>query len=40
MATVAESPGTVNFDQALTDTRTLWREAVTTVAERAKATLP
>jgi len=40
MATVAESPGTVNFDQALTDTRAIWREAVTTVAERAKATLP
>jgi len=40
MATVPESPGTVNFDHTLTDTRALWREAVTTVAERAKATLP
>src|SRR6266849_9870031 len=40
MATVAESTGTVNFDQTLTDTRAIWREAVTAVAERAKATLP
>src|SRR5262245_27846261 len=40
MATVAESSGTVNFDQHLTDTHVLWREAVATVAERAKAMLP
>src|SRR6266849_2629721 len=40
MATVAETTGTVNFDQTLTDTRAMWREAVNTVAERAKATLP
>ena len=40
MATIAETTGTVNFDQTLTDTRALWREAVTAVAERAKATLP
>src|SRR5262249_50809858 len=40
MTTVAETTGTVNFDQTLTDTRAIWREAVTTVAERAKATLP
>ena len=40
MATVTESNGVVNFDQTLTDTRALWREAVTTVAEKAKATLP
>jgi hypothetical protein len=39
MTNVAETNGTVNFDQTLTDTRALWREAVTTVAERAKATL-
>src|SRR5713101_7323679 len=29
MKTVAESTGTVNFDQTLTDTRAIWREAVT-----------
>src|SRR5262249_35698010 len=40
MATVLESTGTVNFDQTLTDTRQIWREAVAAVAERAKATLP
>jgi hypothetical protein len=40
MATVTESIGTVNFDHSLTDTRALWREAVSAVAERAKATLP
>ena len=40
MTTVAESTGTVNFDQTLTDTRAIWREAVSAVAERAKATLP
>jgi hypothetical protein len=40
MATVTESIGTVNFDQSLTDTRAIWREAVNAVAERAKATLP
>src|SRR5215468_12716188 len=40
MTNVAETNGTVNFDQTLTDTRALWREAVTAVAERAKATLP
>ena len=40
MTTVAETNGTVKFDQGLTDTRAIWREAVATVAERAKATLP
>src|SRR5262249_27141680 len=40
MTKVAESNGTVNFDQELTDTRQIWREAVQAVAERAKATLP
>ena len=40
MTNVAESNGTVNFDQELTDTRQIWREAVQAVAERAKATLP
>ena len=40
MTTVAETNGTVNFDQTLTDTRAMWREAVNAVAERAKATLP
>ena len=40
MTNVAETNGTVNFDQTLTDTRAIWREAVTEVAERAKATLP
>jgi hypothetical protein len=40
MQTITESTGTVNFDHTLTNTRAIWREAVTTVAERAKATLP
>ena len=40
MTNVAETNGTVNFDHTLTDTRAIWREAVTAVAERAKATLP
>jgi hypothetical protein len=40
MTNVAETNGTVNFDQTLTDTRAIWREAVTAVADRAKATLP
>jgi len=40
MTNVAETNGTVNFDQTLTDTRAVWREAVSAVAERAKATLP
>jgi hypothetical protein len=41
MATVAESTGTVNFDQTLTtDTRAIWREAVSQIADKAKATLP
>src|SRR5262249_7931388 len=40
MTNVAETNGTVNFDQALTDTRAIWREAVPTVAERAKSSLP
>ena len=41
MTNVAETNGTVNFDQTLTtDTRAIWRQAVTAVAERAKATLP
>src|SRR2546428_36537 len=29
MTNVAETNGTVNFDQTLTDTRALWREATT-----------
>jgi len=40
MATILESPGPVNVDQQLTDTRQVWREAVLSVAEKAKATLP
>jgi hypothetical protein len=43
MTTVAESSGTVNFDEGLaqlTDTRAIWRDAVTAVAERATAALP
>ena len=40
MTNVAETNGTVNFDQTLTDTRAIWREAATEVAERAKAALP
>ena len=40
MTNVAETNGTVNFDQTLTDTRAIWREAVAAVAEKAKATLP
>ena len=40
MTTVTHPNGTVNFDQTLTDTRAIWREAVSVVAERAKATLP
>jgi len=40
MTNVAETNGTVNFDHTLTDTRAIWREAVTAVAEKAKATLP
>ena len=40
MTNVAKTNGTVNFDQTLTDTRAMWREAVNAVAERAKATLP
>ena len=39
MSTVTETNGTVNFDHTLTDTRTIWREAVSVVAERAKAKL-
>ena len=40
MATIAEANGVINFDHTLTDTRALWREAVTAVTEPAKATLP
>ena len=40
MANIVEANGVVNFDQSLTDTRAIWREVVTAVAERAKATLP
>src|SRR5207245_6918941 len=40
MATIAETNGTVNFDQTLTDTRAIWRKAVAKIAEKAKATLP
>jgi hypothetical protein len=41
MTNVAEINGTVNFDQTLTtDTRAVWREAVTSVGENAKAALP
>src|SRR5262249_55292189 len=37
---VAEMNGTVNFDQTLTDTRQVWRQAVAEVAEKATAALP
>src|SRR5262252_10749395 len=40
MANILESPGTVNFDQQLTDTRQVWRESVLSVAEKAKVALP
>ena len=41
MATIAETNGTVNFDQTLTtDTRALWRTAVVEIADKARATLP
>src|ERR671937_3263610 len=40
MTTVAESAGTVNFDQSLIDTRALWREAVSEIAANATAALP
>jgi len=40
MTTVAETTGTVNCDQEWTDTRALWRQAVTEVAEKARAALP
>jgi hypothetical protein len=40
MTSVNESAQAVNFDQGLTDTRAVWREAVAHVAERAKAALP
>jgi hypothetical protein len=41
MATIAETNGTVNFDQTLTtDTRAIWRAAVSEIADKAKATLP
>src|ERR671937_3168262 len=40
MSTVTHSTGTVNFDQSLTDTRALWREAVSEIAAKAKAALP
>src|SRR5262245_12992248 len=40
MATVLESTGTVNFDQELTDTRQVWRQAVAEIADKATAALP
>ena len=42
MTNVAETNGTVNFDQALTAdaTRATWREAVAKIAAKAQATLP
>ena len=41
MTNVAETNGTVNFDQTLTtDTRAIWRTAVSEIADKAKATLP
>src|ERR687888_1848641 len=40
MATVPEATGTVNFDQQLIDTRTIWRAAVTEIAAKATAALP
>ena len=41
MASIAETNGTVNFDQTLTtDTRAIWRQAVSEVADKARATLP
>jgi len=40
MTNVAETNGTVNFDQTLTDPRTIWRAAVSEVADKARATLP
>ncbi len=40
MTTINESTGTVNFHEQLTDSRAIWREAVTAVAERAKSKLP
>jgi hypothetical protein len=40
MTTIDESTGTVNFHESLTDARAIWREAVSAVAEKAKAALP
>ena len=41
MTTVTHPNGTVKFDQTLTtDTRALWRQAVSDVAAKAHATLP
>ena len=41
MTNVAETNGTVNFDQTLTtDTRAIWRAAVAEIGDKAKATLP
>ena len=40
MSTLPEGNGTVKFDQQLTDTRQVWRQAVAEVAERATTTLP
>src|SRR5262249_38361156 len=37
---VAEMNGTVNFDQELTDTRQVWRQAVAEVADKTTAALP
>jgi hypothetical protein len=41
MTTIPEVNGTVKFDHSLiTDTRQVWRQAVSDVAAKAKATLP
>jgi hypothetical protein len=40
MENVQESRASVNFDQELTDTRALWRQAVAEVAANARAALP
>ena len=41
MTTVAETNGTVNFDHTLTtDTRAIWREAVSEIAAKAHDKLP
>src|SRR3989442_1024197 len=40
MTNVAEPNGTVNFDQTLTDTCAIWREAVNEIAANAQRALP